>query len=237
MLLENLLGDKAHGTGPVLGSVVEHVVDLDVVVLGGNGVQLLLEQNVVVVHVGVDEVNLGVVGGIGGNVSQNLVHGGDAGSSTNHAEGLDQAVVVDKVALGAPHLHSVTNGQLRHVLGDVSLGVGLDENVEVALVVQVGRGGGVGTQHLLASNVGRKRHVLSDGQTQHVGGSGQAKSIDGRIVREHRLLDERELLEGRISSLQDSLGLGVREEVVGGGANDERPHGGDGVIGLHLRLS
>ena len=109
---------------------------------------------------------------------------------------------VDHGALGAADLEVVANLQGGQVLGDVTLGVGLDKQVEVASLI-VGGNGGVGADNLLglAFDGGGERDVLTDGQTENVGRTGQGKAVNCDIVGDLVLLLEDEVLE--LGGIQD----------------------------------
>jgi hypothetical protein len=103
---------------------------------------------------------------------------------------------VDHGALGTTDLHGVADLETGQVLGDVTLGVGLDQQVEVASLV-VGRDGGVGADNLLGlAGDGRgEGDVLANGETKDIGGTGQGETIDGDIVGDLVLLLENKVLE------------------------------------------
>jgi hypothetical protein len=82
------------------------------------------------------------------------------------------------------------------MFGDVAGRVRFDEEVEIALVFVRGDGS-VGSDDFLglAGDGGGKGNVLADGEAENVGGVGELEAVDGRIVRENRLLFQLELLE------------------------------------------
>jgi hypothetical protein len=112
---------------------------------------------------------------------------------------------VDHGALGTADLHGVADLETGQVLGDVTLGIGLDEQVEVASLV-VGRDGGVGADNLLglAGDGCSERDVLADGETKNIGGTRQGKTVDGDIVGDLVLLLENKVLE--LGGIQDLPG-------------------------------
>lgn len=89
------------------------------------------------------------------------------------------------------------------MLGDVAGRVRLDEQVEVALVL-VGGDGRVAAHDFLglAGDGGAERDVLADGEAEDVRGARELEAVDGRVVREDRLLRELKVLElGRLQYL------------------------------------
>lgn len=116
--LEHVGGDEANAAGPALGRVVEDVVDPEAGVLLGQGVEVLLEQNVVGVDVGKDEVDLGLVAGAAAALNRldDLQHGRDAGAARNHAKVAHHVGRVDHGALGALDADLVANLERRDIL-------------------------------------------------------------------------------------------------------------------------
>lgn len=82
------------------------------------------------------------------------------------------------------------------MLGDVTLRVGLDKEVEVTSFF-VGGDRGVGAQNFLglAFNDSCEGDVLTDGQTQDISGTGQSETIDADVVGDFGFLLENEILE------------------------------------------
>jgi hypothetical protein len=109
---------------------------------------------------------------------------------------------VDHGTLGATDLHGLANLQGGQVLGDVTLGVGLDQEVEVAGLI-VGRNGSVRADNLLglAGDGSRQGDVLTDGQAEDISRTGQGEAVDGDVVGDLRDLLEDEFLE--LSRVQD----------------------------------
>lgn len=207
-LLDHVSGNEANTTHPVSRRGVQDVVDVEVWVLGAELVKLLLKQNVLGVNVGEDQVNLGtVVAAVAGAVADdslnNLEHGSDTGTTRDHTNVATHVGGVDHGTLGTADLHGLADLQLSQVLGDVTLGVSLDQQIEVTGLV-VGGDGGVGTDDLLGltGNSGGEGDVLADRETQDIGGTGQGKAVDGDIVRDVVDLLELEVLEfGRVQDL------------------------------------
>ena len=125
-LLDVLLGDESRAALPVRGGVVEDVVDLEPVGEHSDEVvELDLEQDVVLVDVGVDEGELGRVAGVEEGVARDLEHGGYASAASDHAEFGGELGGVLELALGSLHLDGVANLEGRDVFGDVALLVSL----------------------------------------------------------------------------------------------------------------
>ncbi len=128
-------------------------MNADAGILLDEGVEVLLEQYVLGRDVGEDEVDLGSVGAVlvvavADDGADDLQHRGDAGAAGDHAEVADHVGLVDEGAPGPAHADGLTDDERGHVLGDVALRVGLDEEVEEAGLVVAGYGG-VGADDLL----------------------------------------------------------------------------------------
>jgi hypothetical protein len=192
--LDHVRGNEADTAGPSLRGVVKDIVYTEAVILRNKLLKLLLEQDVIGVDVGEDEVHLGgVVSAVAGTVTDDglddLEHGGDSGTSGNHTNVPAHVGSVDHGTLGTAHLHGIADLEGGQVLGDVTLGVGLDEEVEVADFI-VGGDGSVGADDLLglAVNGSGERDVLADGQAEDIGGTGQSEAVDGDVVGDVVLL-------------------------------------------------
>jgi hypothetical protein len=199
--LDHVGGDKADTACPALGRVVENVVDAESVILLLQLLELIAEQDVLGVDVGEDQVDLGgVVATVAGTVADdgldNLQHGGDTSATGDHTDVAAHVGGVDHGTLRAADLQLVADLQSGEVLGDVTLGVSLDEQIEVASLV-VGGNGSVRADNLLglAVNGSGKRDVLTDREAEDIGGTGEGETVDGDIVRDLVLLLEDEVLE------------------------------------------
>lgn len=215
--LDHLGGDKSNTTSPAFGRVVQNIVDVEVRILSSQLVQFLLEQDVVRVDIGEDQVHLGgVVAAITGAVANdgldNLKHRGDPGTTSNHTNVTAHVGSVDHGTLGTAHFHGIANLQGGQVLGDVTLRVGLHEQIKVTGFI-VRRYGGVRADNLLrlALNSGGEGDVLTNGQTKDIGGTGKGEAIDANIVRDVGLLLEHEFLE--LCRVENLSGL-CRGEIV-----------------------
>lgn len=184
----------ADTTLPIGRGLVEDVVDAETLILSGECIEILLEEDVLGGDVGEDEVDLGDIAGLAAadDGADDLEHGGDSGAAGNHAKVANHVGGVHEGALGAANLDGLANAEASQVLADVSGGVGLDQEVEVAgLVVTADRG--VGADDLLGSavglgEVGTDGDVLADGQAEDGFGMGEAESV--AIEGESRLLDQ-----------------------------------------------
>lgn len=103
---------------------------------------------------------------------------------------------VDHGTLGTAHLHGLADLQVRQVLGDVTLRVGLNQEVEVTGIL-VGGDGGVGAHDFfgLAFDGGGQGDVLADGETQDIGGTGKGETVDSDVVGDFVLFLKDEVLE------------------------------------------
>jgi hypothetical protein len=151
--INHIGGDESLATRPSLRRVVQHVVDTEVRVGFGKFIQVILQEDILVVDVGKDQINLSLVLGVVGDGAHNLEHGGDSSSSGNHGESADHVGGVDELTLGTTDADGLADFQVRDVLRDVTGGVGLDQEVEVA-EVHVRRGGSVRAHDFLAVDVG-----------------------------------------------------------------------------------
>lgn len=218
----------------------------DTLIFLGQGVKVLLEQDVLGGDVGKDKVNLGdvSVGPAPDDGADNLQHGRDTSSTGNHTKVFAHVLLVHEGALGPAHANRLANHEGGHVLGDVALRVGLDEEVEVSRLVVAGDGG-VGADDFLGAAVGLGKRgadgdVLADGESENgvargklepVAASmlakrrrrhnvrGRGRDLHGDIVGNDSLLLELELLEYiRLEDLLDACSLSSDIRSRGGGA-------------------
>jgi len=181
-------------------------VDAEARVFASELVQVLLQKNILLVHVGEDEVNLGLVAGRSASEDSldDLQHRGDTSATSDHTEVPNHVGSVDHGTLGALDLHLVADVESCQVTADVAGRVALDEQVEVA-GVDIGGDGGVGTDDLFVGHglglgvldveVGGDGDVLANGQAEDAVRGGQGEAVDGGVVGEDGLFGERELLE------------------------------------------
>lgn len=162
-------------------------------------VKVVLEQDVLWIHVCEKQIHLSLVAALAPSEdgTDDLQHGRDTGSASDHTKVPDHVGCVDHGALGTLDLHSVTNLEGCKVLADVASGVRLDEEVEEAGVI-VGRDGSVRAHDLarlslLGLGVGHvegrgERDMLSDGQAEDGVLGGELEAIDSSVMREDSLL-------------------------------------------------
>lgn len=109
-------------------------MNAEAVVLGSEGIEVLLEQNILLGDVGEDKVNLGSVTGLAAadDGADNLEHGGDTSTTSDHAEVTDHVRSVNECTLGTLDADGLTDSEGSHVTRDVAAGVRLDEEVDEA---------------------------------------------------------------------------------------------------------
>lgn len=156
-------------------------------VLLGQGVEVLPEKNILGSDVGKDQIHLGrVAGSTSANDSANdLEHGGDASASSNHAKVADHVRRIDESALGATNANCLADYERGHVLGDVALRIGLDQEVDESRLVVTGNRGVRSNDFLDSSirlrKVGANGDVLADGKTKDVLLRGELESVARRF--------------------------------------------------------
>lgn len=203
--LNHLFSDKPKRSNPLvgLGVLVENIVDLEVGVLGCKLVNVVLEKNVLVSNVGKNQAHVGQVLGVANNGTDDLQHGGNTSSTGNHANVLDHVGLVLETALGALDLDGLVERKIVEVSGNVTLGVGLDQKLKMALVVFIGNGS-VGSGDLLTVNVGTDGNVLANWETKPVSSTGKAKPVNVGVGRNRNLVHERKL--GVVLRVEDLFG-------------------------------
>lgn len=184
VLLDGLLGYESSVTTPSLGRVIEEVVDSESIrVVSSQSVQFILEQNVFLSDIGVDEIDLSLVLRVLQGSSDDLKTRSESGTTSNHTNLVGQFRSVVHLTLGALDLDELANLELVNVLGDVSIGVRLDDQVEEASVI-VGRSGSVGSLDILAIDVGLEGDVLTNGQAENTVALRQTESVEGSVTRD-----------------------------------------------------
>lgn len=185
LLLDHISGNKTDASVPLLRRVVEHVVDAELGVLGGERIEFVFEQDIFGVDVGKDEIDLGFIAcwSSAHNGLGDLQHGSDTGAAGNHAKVSDHVRSVYHGALGASDLHLVADLEFGYVFGDVAGGVRLDDEVDMALVFVRGDGRVRADDFLgLAGDRGGERNVLADGEAEDISWAGQLEAVNGRVV-------------------------------------------------------
>lgn len=126
VLLNLIFGNEPGTTSPTGRWVVEHIEDSEPGrVSGYQLIQFGLEQDVRWIDVGIDETNFGLIRRVFESSADNLEHGCDTGSSSDHSELTRQIRGIDEFTLGAFDPEFVTNTEEGHMAGDVSFFVGL----------------------------------------------------------------------------------------------------------------
>lgn len=127
VLFDLVLGNETGTASPARRRVVEHVEDGEPSrVSSGQLVQFGLEQDVLWVDIGVDEADGGFVLGIFESGTDDLEHGGDSGSASDHSKLTRQLRGIDEFTLRALDPELVSNLEEGHVARYVTLLVGLE---------------------------------------------------------------------------------------------------------------
>jgi len=131
--LQQLLGDEALTTGPILGGLVEDVEGAEP---AGVGVlqllELLLQQNILLLDITEDHGDLGVVIGILENLASQLVHRGDTSTTSNQSDVVVLVGLPGVLDDGALEGQGLIDGQRVDVLRHGSIGVDLDDEFKEA---------------------------------------------------------------------------------------------------------
>lgn len=112
-------------------------MDSESLILLGQLVEILLQQDIFWVDVGEDQVDLRLVTGRSStdDSTDNLQHGSNTSSASNHTEMADHIWSVDHSSLGPTDLDGLAHGKTGHILGDVTGRIGLDQEVDEARLV------------------------------------------------------------------------------------------------------
>lgn len=125
--LNLVLGDESGTTSPTSRGIVEHVEDREPGgVRGSQPIQFSLEQDILRINVGVNEGNLGLVRRVLEGSTDDLEHGSDSGSSSDHSKFTRQIRGIDKFTLGTFDPEFVPDFEERYMAGDVTLLIGLE---------------------------------------------------------------------------------------------------------------
>ena len=126
VLLDLVLRDKTGSTGPTSRGIIEHIEHRESGgVNGSQPIQLSLEQNILRINVRVDEGDFCLVRGVLESSTDDLEHGSDSGSTSDHPELTRQVRGIDEFTLGSFDLGLVSNLEEGHMARDVALLVGL----------------------------------------------------------------------------------------------------------------
>lgn len=157
----------------------------DAAVLLGNGIKIILQQNILRRDIRKDQINLGLItaGPAAHNSTDNLQHRRDPRAASDHAEVAHHVRRVHESTLGPAETDRLADGERGDVLRDVALRVGLDEEVEVAGLVVAGDRS-VGSYDLLGGPVGLRAgsadgDVLADGEAEDGVWRGELEAVAG----------------------------------------------------------
>ncbi len=139
-LLNHLRSDESNASSPSRRWVVEDIVNTDTNIRCRKLIEVLLQQDVLGVDVGEDQINLRLISDCAStdDRADNLQHRGDTCASCDHSEVADHVWLISHSALRAANLDSLSDLQGGKVLRDVASWVGLDEEVERAWMVVAG---------------------------------------------------------------------------------------------------
>ena len=141
VLLDLVLGDESGATSPAGRGIVEYIEDREPARVSGNQfIQLSLEQDILWVNVGIDEAELCLVRRVLEGSTDDLEHGSDPGSSSNHPELTGEVRGVDELALGAFNPGLVSNLEEGHMTGDITFLIGLAQWFSATLLIRRSHG-------------------------------------------------------------------------------------------------
>lgn len=131
--------NKSNLATPLLRRVVQDIVHSESGIFLGQLIQILLQQNILLAHISEQEINLGLV--LNTSISNalsssnysadNLQHGRDSGSASNHTEMSDHVWSIDHCALWTLDLDRLSDNEGGHIFRDVSSRVRFNEKVKV----------------------------------------------------------------------------------------------------------
>ena len=127
VLLNLILGDESGTTSPTGRGIVEHVEDSEPGGMSGSQlIQFSFEQDIFWIDVGINKADLGLVRRVLESSTDDLEHGSDSGSSSNHSKFTRQVRGIHEFTLGASDLEFVPNFEEGYMTGDVTLLIGLE---------------------------------------------------------------------------------------------------------------
>lgn len=180
---DHFASDIANTASPALRWVVQDVVNANAAVLLDQSIKILAEQDILGGNVGKDQINFGLVasGTATDNGTDDLQHRGNAGTSGNHAEVANHVGRVDESTLGAADSDGLVHSQRSHELGDVALGVRLDQEIKITRLM-VARDGRVRADNLLGGAIGLGKRstngdVLADRETKDGSGRREFEAV------------------------------------------------------------
>lgn len=127
MLFNVVLGDKTDTTLPARGWVVEDVDDLEPFLVDVcEFLEVVPEKDIFLIDVGVNKGDGGAIERVPESSTNDLNHGRNTGTSSDHAQVADNVGGIHKVAFGALDTYVVANLEERDVAGNVTLFIGLE---------------------------------------------------------------------------------------------------------------
>lgn len=236
-LLEQVLGDVAGLTNPLLGGLVENIESTESLGVGVlQLLELVLEEDVLLGHVADNKGNLGLIIGVLEDGAEELVHGGDTGAAGNAGDVLVLVLLPLVLGEGTLDVETLARDHVVHVAGHGSLLVLLDHEVHESLGVLI-RDGGVGTNDGLSSlggELGQDGAARSQSRDLVLLGQLEAEAL-GVVVDDLNVLEEQGdealvtacqsglglVLDGLLHLVLDLLTRGSLEEVVACAGNGE----------------
>jgi len=142
---DHFRGNETNTALPLLRRVVKNIVNSECLIRLGQLIQVFLQQNILLINIRENQINLRLIASRSApdNSADDLQHGCNTSSSSNHTKVTNHVGCVDHCALWTLDFDCLADDERCHVFGDVTGGVGLDEEVEVTWLV-VARDGGVG---------------------------------------------------------------------------------------------
>jgi len=179
----HVFGHKSDTSIPALrGRVVQNVVNLKPLGVPNNQfIQLRFEQDIFKPDIGVDERDFGLILWVLYNGTNDLQHGGDAGATSDHSEVRNESRLIPELTFGTLDADRLAESEERKVPGDVTLLVGLDEQLEVASVI-IGGNRRIGAHDVLAVYLRLYRNVLSNWKAEDVVGISKREFIATRSM-------------------------------------------------------
>jgi len=127
-LLNHILRHESNTALPALGGgIIEHKVQFELAfVVLGKLFELLPQQDIFLIDICKDKRQLGFVGGVFEDRTDDLEHGGDSRAACNHTECTHEARAVHHLSFGAFYFDGVADFHVADVFGDVAGWVALD---------------------------------------------------------------------------------------------------------------
>jgi len=194
VLSEHRSSDKANTTAPPFRRLqesmslqrehapygVEHKVDLELAVAGeGHVEELVVQEDVVLGDIGKDKGHARPVVGVAQNRLDDLQDRSDPSATRDQTQGCSHVWTVKELSLGPAKLGPIAHAQGVQVARGIALGIGLDEELEVAQDVVEGDGR-VAANDLLAVPLCTQLQVLKRCEAGR-GGACSAYLADGEV--------------------------------------------------------